>query len=1830
MSTLISQTQINDLLTQTMTQYFDEYDQIWIPRGCIQDYGTPSKFLPLMEYLLCRAPGWHTDIAYAYLTYDRTVFPDQNGDTRDVVCIARMAAQGAYETCSQDGCERWAEDELMTHDIECEIGMDRLASFYVYFWLRDRCGLLVDDRLYRLFPAFFHSVRINGSSFWTGDEEEFHDLIRDRLWFDDEEDDEGVYSDVEATSGRDDTETEALIAKLSVQQYSYKQKRALTKIQINKKERKEQRYQSMAFAKKVAKQSRQVMRDIKVQDIEPTAFEDLPYAAQSVLSFGWSGYTLYKSMRNAANQSADPESIAQSLILSLVSVYRDRSMTNIVIQIAQFFNLCGFKLVSAVSALISILVPVLKKTIHYVDDIITPCSTQSQQVESDPVKAEATALEMPDIGSLMAEVAGSDHLSVIAGLVGASVVIISSLILGNSALSTSKKSLTFAEKFAKVGKTMSDGKNGIYAVIAMTRDLSSWIKETVEGMVMDSPKFALFTEIKKCSVEDTELLKKEDFLELYTSLLDPSNRDRLTCNIEWKDKLHFVYSILQEIQDKIVTGKLILPLVASQKHTLMLSEIQKIRKIALKFGNAEASRIEPLWIYISGEAGTGKSQFTTWLARTMIEALRPKAQEIGLPPGDSVFSVNFAEKYLTGYRQQFCVVVDDIFQDREGQTDVSSALSLINWISNVPHTTNQAALDEKGIQFESKLLITSSNVEVPHRQEINFQEALHRRMRIRLRMVPLAEEEENDPYLKRGVGLEFQERRISAMNFASYCLDQFMIHYRHQRHLMETRIAEEEDLAQLRDQVEATSGKDFLVRWAAWSIAGMTFNWLTSVPLNESRFMTDDDYAMWHCVHNSWVAMTMVKRKIMTRPPDNLRYFAPGEAQHRGPIEVEVFVKTMGRLPTIVPNMSKYAIRVDRICDQWNSFIEEVARNAAEKHEVVPDMDPMAVLDVKGMNYITELVSSYKKMFNDIWSFITGSWWGKVLAALGTAYLMYSAYHWMNPAAEVAEETGVKYDFARPARTRVLRSPVRITPTDGVALHQEMAREIDIASNEFDFNTMDVLSKLLLSRGSICRIRCNGVVAVATRICGTFILVNKHFISMCKDKDPISIEIDTKDGQKVVNEVFNPKRGVQITGKDLYVYKCSYNMPQARDITCHFQDDDMKVMTTNAVLGSSYPAMSFYCNIVAEPINRKVIYSKQDEEFTMTTGFRSKVPVTPGMSGSLLVAFNNNIQKKILGVQVARSQQSKEAFFEVVAKSELDDAMKHLGAEKPIVPPVEDAVEACCVEEADSPPNLPSNSLIHLGKIAPQFVMRPAAGSKLQKSLIFDENVSTMQPACLSGNDKRLDESIRGKVNLSYIQMEGFNRVYGSIDTELNDLVVEQLKNEYSSKIHSNTIPRRRLTENEIVNGVPGVYKSLDMDTSPGFPYVKQRKITSQSGKHEWFTEHQDKDGKKWYTMKDDLRDGLEQKRQMMKRGERPLNIGYVCLKDEKRSLEKVRLGKTRAFICMPMDYNMLIREYFGLFVATQQATVTKHANCVGVNPAEMWTSIANELWSRGLKLEDFDFKQYDSSLMAQFFMDYADIVSHWYGDKPGSESWNVRRVLMHDMAFTIIIVGDQLFMKTGGSVSGSAVTANINCDIQDHFMSYVWHKLCLRPEFQEYAEQHDLFSLKAFRDHVAMFLYGDDHIHSKSQLAEGLFAGERIREEVNILGMDITAADKTLNFRQKTIEEVTFLKRSFVQDGFRWRCPLDANVIREIPMWIHKCDDPYTATVVNADMSLLESYMHGKEFYQEQQEYLQSALRDASDKLGTPMMVTLSWSQLDRKYRQGQLELLGSPSSFM
>lgn len=325
--------------------------------------------------------------------------------------------------------------------------------------------------------------------------------------------------------------------------------------------------------------------------------------------------------------------------------------------------------------------------------------------------------------------------------------------------------------------------------------------------------------------------------------------------------------------------------------------------------------------------------------------------------------------------------------------------------------------------------------------------------------------------------------------------------------------------------------------------------------------------------------------------------------------------------------------------------------------------------------------------------------------------------------------------------------------------------------------------------------------------------------------------------------------------------------------------------------------------------------------------------------------------------------------------------------------------------------------------------------------------------------------------------------------------------------------------------------------------------------------------------MKPELSCLVKQTEQQLKNNEHATFIAYCCLKDETRPLAKISTGSTRAFMNMPLHYNLLIRKYFGAFVSSLKSHKIEVSSCVGVDPAKDWQKIYDKLKAKNALWEDFDYKNWDQHLHPELISKVVDIINQWYND--GEECANVRRILIYNLIHTFVIIKDKLFRKHQGQCSGCAITAELNCVVHDLLMVYCWLKM--------HQDQGLSTNLTEMRKYVALCVYGDDIIMAVDPNCDIVFNGTTIAPLMSELGMIITPGDKnSTTFTLKPPEEIYFLKRNFIKEDSRVYAPLRKDIVENIIQWVHISSDDVKASITNCETALHESFMHGRQFFTE------------------------------------------------
>lgn len=531
-----------------------------------------------------------------------------------------------------------------------------------------------------------------------------------------------------------------------------------------------------------------------------------------------------------------------------------------------------------------------------------------------------------------------------------------------------------------------------------------------------------------------------------------------------------------------------------------------------------------------------------------------------------------------------------------------------------------------------------------------------------------------------------------------------------------------------------------------------------------------------------------------------------------------------------------------------------------------------------------------------------------------------------------------------------------------------------------------------------------------------------------------------------------------------------------------------------------------------------------------------------GDCGLMLIHTDSKTNcRKILGMHTAGNVKTGSGIASAIFYEDIEEAFEILYKSETVIQPDFSTLKICddVVAQSEEYNNLQQSGVKIVGyydivdlpelNFRKKFKITLPRKSKINKSIVFDQMSEDFGPTKVAPARLRPFE-IDGKIiSPLYQGLEKIPRCSNMVsESELNQVCSHMY--ESISMWDSPYKDMRVLTEFEMVNGY-GILKPLDMTTSPGFPYVV---INNTNGKHPFFK--QINDNPKQFEMKKLVRHMLEYRESSAKQGLIVDTFFIDTLKDEVRDLDKVALGKTRIFQISPMDFNMLLRKYFGTFISLCHSTYIQGEMAVGINAtSQEWTEMINVLLQNSDAFINGDGKNFDASIGQQYMMHVCEIINKLYDD--GEVNSLVRRVLFATFLNSRHIVGNIVYMSRQGNKSGIALTTIFN-NLAGMF--------AIRLAFlRSYGSLHQ------FYNYISPKFYGDDDLISVKRNC--LLDSCGYKKVWAYLGVEYTPADKGLFLKPfYSLEEVSFLKRKFVKDiKYNIYLPqLNFDTVMEISRW--------------------------------------------------------------------------------
>jgi hypothetical protein len=394
----------------------------------------------------------------------------------------------------------------------------------------------------------------------------------------------------------------------------------------------------------------------------------------------------------------------------------------------------------------------------------------------------------------------------------------------------------------------------------------------------------------------------------------------------------------------------------------------------------------------------------------------------------------------------------------------------------------------------------------------------------------------------------------------------------------------------------------------------------------------------------------------------------------------------------------------------------------------------------------------------------------------------------------------------------------------------------------------------------------------------------------------------------------------------------------------------------------------------------------------------------------------------------------------------------------------------------------------------------------------------------------------------------------------------------------------RALTLEEAVLGVPQLHiKPLDMQTSPGFPWVmlglKKKDIIKIS----------EVNGVRKVTFSQQFTDFFNHQMALLKAGFLPPTYVTQTLKDELRDLDRVEAGKTRLFDAANVVDVLIARMYWAQMVSLIEQSRYDSTVQVGVNPHSYeWKSLKRRLMDGTISIHELkyimgDVSRWDKSIFIALAYYFATYCEQFFELK---EEYAIARLILIAALQTYQVSPNGLYRSHSGVCSGHYLTSIMN-SVFNHFFHKVIFKHEVPLEFK-----YDFAKL------VTMLFYGDDSVGSVDDLVRDDFNMKVLKKLFNeLFGIEYTSPYKgEVNETFCSAEQLIFLKRVFHQDeitGFIMpRLAIDS--IENMALWMTKGNNKSVQLDQIRDScksALMEWFYYGENTYEKHRRILNTRL---------------------------------------
>jgi len=1226
-------------------------------------------------------------------------------------------------------------------------------------------------------------------------------------------------------------------------------------------------------------------------------------------------------------------------------------------------------------------------------------------------------------------------------------------------------------------------------------------------------------------------------------------------------------------------------------------------------------RSEPVTIYLYGQAGSGKSRLVYPITAGVMKALGEfeglNIEEQKEKLGRNVFSRKSGNEFWDGYADQYCTVIDDAFQEKDVVgTANKDWMDVINMSNLFPFPLNMAHVEKKGTtMFTSKLVILTSNMDKLKPESLVCPSAIQRRIghsyEVRLKeelFVPgtrkLKEEHRNQ-------NLKFDWYEFRALDLDTGCTSTEALTYREFLHLvvedakrkakyqstdLDESVAQDMD-AILDDAIFSTQGNtmtrcDFLKEAtedtyhdAITDKAIDNIRIQDMVDSEESKQKWKEIYCKYHFEERADDEMRMaledeirsVNLHISKLPlKEKLAYLnsrellIPGNYYiTRTPSELRKFIlHPIAFTGDAVANFVYWAWQQTQA---WLKFaIDEWLPLLITSIGLISLFLPTSFYPTpeKTKRVVSKITKSVKELGEDISSAVFGSKQQQLIDQKTKEWNDYQNRHMtdeliqqllIDPDSEELQQQMDKMweDFVQTLsiehrRLLLFQSGKSRSPPKRVT--QKPAKPIN-TQGWSNTNAESISEKAAQNMRSIKRGK--------SRLFHMFIIgghtfvINQH-IKAILDEEEGDVEVllpGARVGTKCPWESLK-WRTATMNGEelDLVIGKLPTNLfPKAADLTKHLVrfDDLDQLNYKSATLHT--PTRDGY-NTRSGEVRRLMVSEVWDissRKNVRSQYIELKINTTTGDCGGFYLTDSKDA-RRIFGIHGAGADFGgiglavpifQELFISTQAESAREDGEQIIVEEEHANSILQRGQGNVLVLGAKTPVYSPTTSKIIKTRVHGKIITSPNKPAKLC-------------PPLLPGGP----------------MLMGLEKQFGPVSSY--DPETLMFARHSYEKVFENLEPRRMgvLDFRTAVQGIENsdYYKPINRSRSAGYPWCLQ---TKRPGKTEWFGSSEWTFGDKAREVEEKIKSDIEK----MEQGEIIEYIFLDTLKDETRPISKVDAGKTRVFAAAPMDFIIVFRMYFLDFLVYMMENRIHNESAVGIRAqSEEWLTLHLKLGEKGRRVIAGDFSNYDGSLHPAILWAVFDVILGFYARAGATEQQQrVRRCLWNNIVYSYHLCGSVFYQLNHAQPSGNPSTAILNSMYNSIVCRYIWYMVY--PSCFE------------FRDYVSMIAYGDDNVLNVSDYAPD-YDQDRMAFEFSKLNMIYTDEGKSGDLRDRTLEEVAFLKRSFRYDRKLAHsfAPLELISILDCFNWIHKTDQEPGVMVQNAHAAFVELSMHDKNIFDE------------------------------------------------